>query len=132
MRPAAPTLGLADRLGVPAMLTNAVRYADPGQHRIADVLDAARLLRLIERRRLASGQCWLTGPEHGAAAAERISQAAGAERGRAAALLAETFGTGEACVVDPVADLGWGGRRRRRSSAPSRAGRGDAAAAPAL
>lgn len=27
------------------MLTNAVRYADAGQHRLADVLDAARLLR---------------------------------------------------------------------------------------
>ncbi|MET9570106.1 hypothetical protein ABZY34_13365 [Streptomyces virginiae] len=34
-----PTLGPADRLGVPAVLTNAVRCADPGQRRIADVLE---------------------------------------------------------------------------------------------
>ncbi|MFJ9598015.1 DNA polymerase III subunit alpha [Streptomyces virginiae] len=108
VRLAARTLGLADRLDVPAVLSNAVRYADPGQHRIADVLDAARLLRPIDRRRLDCGQRWLTGPEQMGAAAERIAEAAGAGRGRAAALLAETVRTGEACVVDPVADLGLG------------------------
>ncbi|NUQ99473.1 MAG: hypothetical protein HOY79_23940 [Streptomyces sp.] len=32
LRLAARTLALADRAGVPAVLTNAVRYADPGQH----------------------------------------------------------------------------------------------------
>jgi error-prone DNA polymerase len=37
LRLAARTLGLADQLGIPAVLTNAVRYADPGQHRLADV-----------------------------------------------------------------------------------------------
>ncbi|MFD9519722.1 DNA polymerase III subunit alpha [Streptomyces sp. NPDC059979] len=108
LRLAARTLGLADRLGVPAVLTNAVRYADPGQHRIADVLDAARLLRPIDRRRRDCGQRWLTGPTEMAAAAERIAQAAGAGHGRAADLLAETARTGESCVVDPVADLGLG------------------------
>ncbi|MCW2871270.1 MAG: dnaE3, partial [Streptomyces oryziradicis] len=41
LRLAARTLGLADQVGIPAVLTNAVRYADPGQHRLADVLDAA-------------------------------------------------------------------------------------------
>ncbi|MFF3358688.1 hypothetical protein ACFYWN_40150 [Streptomyces sp. NPDC002917] len=38
------------------MLTNAVRYADPAQHRIADVLDAYRLLRPINRHRVDSGE----------------------------------------------------------------------------
>ncbi|KOU65121.1 DNA polymerase III subunit alpha [Streptomyces sp. IGB124] len=108
VRLAARTLGLADQLGVPAVLTNAVRYADPGQHRIADVLDAARLLRPIDWRRLDCGRRWLTGPEQMAAAAARIAEAAGAGRGRAGGLLAETVRTGEACVVDPVADLGLG------------------------
>ncbi|WP_158716093.1 hypothetical protein [Streptomyces sp. NRRL B-24720] len=42
-------------------LTNAVRYADPAQHRVADVLDAARLLRPINRRRLDCGERWLRG-----------------------------------------------------------------------
>lgn len=108
LRLAARTLALADRLGVAAVLTNAVRYADPGQHRVADVLDAARLLRPIDRRRMDCGQRWLTGPAEMAAAAERIASASGAGPGRAAALLAETVRAGEACVLDPVADLGLG------------------------
>ncbi|WP_369524684.1 hypothetical protein [Streptomyces agglomeratus] len=62
VRLAAHTLALADRVGVTAVLSNAVRYADPAQHRIADVLDAARLLRPIDRRRLDCGERWLKGP----------------------------------------------------------------------
>ncbi|MBT2470073.1 DNA polymerase III subunit alpha [Streptomyces sp. ISL-66] len=106
LRLAARTLGLADRLGVPAVLTNAVRYADPAQHRLADVLDSARLLRPIDHRRLDSGERWLKGPAAMAAAAERIAEAAGAGPRRAAALLAETVRTAEQCVLDPTADLG--------------------------
>ncbi|MGC5400755.1 DNA polymerase III subunit alpha [Streptomyces sp. DT20] len=108
LRLAAHTLGLADRLGIRTVLTTAVRYADPGQHRIADVLDSARLLRPIDRSRLDCGERWLKGPEAMAAAAEEICRAAGAGPGRGAALLAETAATGEECVIDPVADLGLG------------------------
>lgn len=56
LRLAARTVGLADQLGIRALLTNAVRYADPAQHRLADVLDAARLLRPIDRRMLDCGE----------------------------------------------------------------------------
>ena len=56
LRLAARTVGLGDRLGVTAVLTNAVRYADLGQHRVADVLDAARLLRPIDHRHLDGGE----------------------------------------------------------------------------
>lgn len=108
LRLAARTVGLADQLGIRAVLTNPVRYADPAQHRIADVLDAARLLRPIDRRSLDCGERWLNDPGAMEAAAERIAEAAGAAPGRAAALLAETVRTGEECVVDPVADLGLG------------------------
>ncbi|MFE7245182.1 DNA polymerase III subunit alpha [Streptomyces sp. NPDC057580] len=108
LRLAAHTLGLADRLSIPTVLTNAVRYADPAQHRIADVLDAARLLRPIDRRRVDCGERWLNGPAEMAAAAERICEAAGAGPGRAAELLAVTARTAEQCVIDPVADLGLG------------------------
>ncbi|WP_330481365.1 DNA polymerase III subunit alpha [Streptomyces sp. NBC_00724] len=108
LRLAAHTLGLADRLAIPTVLTNAVRYADPAQHRVADVLDAARLLRPINRRRLDCGERWLRGPAEMAAAAERICETAGAGPGRAAALLAETARTAEQCAIDPVADLGMG------------------------
>ncbi|MGQ4413581.1 PHP domain-containing protein, partial [[Kitasatospora] papulosa] len=107
-RLAAHTLGLADRLAIPTVLTNAVRYADPAQHRIADVLDAARRLRPIDARALDCGERWLKGPEQMAAAAELMSQSAGAGPGRAAALLAETARTAEECEIDPVIDLGLG------------------------
>ncbi|RDL04486.1 PHP domain-containing protein [Streptomyces sp. HB202] len=43
LRLAARTLQLGDEHQVSVVVSNAVRYADPGQHRIADVLDAARL-----------------------------------------------------------------------------------------
>lgn len=70
-------VGLADELGVPAVLSNAVRYADPVQRRLADVLDAARLLRPVDRRHLEGGERWLKGPGAMTAAAERIAQAVG-------------------------------------------------------
>ncbi|MBD0675674.1 PHP domain-containing protein, partial [Streptomyces sp. CBMA156] len=49
LRLAARTVGLAADLDLLPVLTNATRYADPGQAPIADVLDAARLLRPVQR-----------------------------------------------------------------------------------
>ncbi|MEU8892962.1 DNA polymerase III subunit alpha [Streptomyces sp. NPDC048442] len=108
VRLAARTLQLADQLRIPAVLTNAVRYADPAQHRLADVLDAARLLRPIERRRLDPGERWLKGPADMAQMADRIVRAAGEGPERAVRLLAETAATADSCVLDPAADLGLG------------------------
>ncbi|MGI5508826.1 DNA polymerase III subunit alpha [Streptomyces sp. CA-106131] len=104
LRLAARTVGAADQLGVPVVLTNSVRYADPEQHRIADVLDAARLLRPIDRRSVDDGERWLKGPAAMADVAERIAQAVGEDRARAARLLAETEATSQSCVLSP-ADL---------------------------
>ncbi|MFD5630118.1 DNA polymerase III subunit alpha [Streptomyces sp. NPDC127072] len=108
LRLAARTLALADRTGTTAVLSNAVRYADPDQHRLADVLDAARLLRPIDRRRLDSGQRWLKGEGAMADHARLIAECAGAGPARAARLLADTAATAAACTVDPRADLGLG------------------------
>lgn len=108
LRLAARTLALADRTGVTAVLSNAVRYADPGQHRLADVLDAARLLRPVDRRRLDGGQRWLKGPQEMARVAEEVVACAGAERRRAARLLADTAATAGACRLDPGRGLGIG------------------------
>lgn len=108
LRLAAKTVGLADQLSVRAVLTNAVRYADPEQHRLADVLDAARLLRPVDRQHLDGGKRWLKDPAAMAVAAQRIADAVGADRRRATALLSETEATGESCTVDPVRDLGVG------------------------
>ncbi|MFI1700300.1 DNA polymerase III subunit alpha [Streptomyces bobili] len=107
LRLAARTVGLADQVGVRAVLTNAVRYADPEQHRLADVLDAARLLRPVDHRRLDGGERWLKDPSAMAAAAERIAQAVGDGRPRAVRLLAETEATAQSCTLTP-ADLGLG------------------------
>ncbi|KUN33798.1 hypothetical protein AQJ27_49840 [Streptomyces olivochromogenes] len=99
---------LGDQLGIPVVVSNAVRYADPGQHRLADVLDAARLLRPIDRRAVDGGERWLKGTAEMTALAVRIAEAAGHGLERAAALLAETEETAASCTVDPVRDLGLG------------------------
>ncbi|MDJ0460134.1 DNA polymerase III subunit alpha [Streptomyces sp. H27-C3] len=108
LRLAARTLALADRTDTTAVFSNAVRYADPDQHRLADVLDAARFLRPIDRRRLDSGQRWLKDEKSMADIARRIAECAGADARRAERLLVDTAATALACTVDPAADLGLG------------------------
>ncbi|MFG2880729.1 DNA polymerase III subunit alpha [Streptomyces sp. NPDC048297] len=110
LRLAARTLALADRVGVTAVLSNAVRYADPEQHRLADVLDAARLLRPVDRRRLDSGQRWLKDGRSMAVVARMVAECAGADERRARRLMADTVATAAECVVDAGADLGLGSR----------------------
>ena len=107
LRLAARTVGLGDQLGVNTVLSNAVRYADPDQHQVADVLDAARLLRPIDRRRLDGGERWLKDPAAMATVADQIAQSVGDDPARAARLLAETEATGQSCTLTP-ADLGLG------------------------
>ncbi|MFF7730360.1 DNA polymerase III subunit alpha [Streptomyces sp. NPDC008001] len=112
LRLAARTAGFAADQGVPAVLSNAVRYADPGQGPVADVLDAARRLVPIDPREpesLDSGERWLKGPAAMAALAGRITEAAGLGRDAARRLLATTEETAAACLVDPEDDLGLGG-----------------------
>ncbi|MFF0163412.1 DNA polymerase III subunit alpha [Streptomyces sp. NPDC005263] len=108
LRLAARTLALADRTRTTAVLSNAVRYADPEQHRLADVLDAARLLRPVDRRRLDSGQRWLKDERAMTVVAGMISDCAGTDARRARRLMADTAATAAACAIDPRADLGLG------------------------
>ncbi|MFJ3882063.1 DNA polymerase III subunit alpha [Streptomyces sp. NPDC090077] len=109
LRLAARTVGFAAEQGVTAVLTNAVRYADPGQGPVADVLDAARrLVPLGPRTTLDGGERWLKGPAAMTEAAERIAEAAGLRAADARRLLARTRETAEACSVDPEDDLGIG------------------------
>ncbi|WP_055535242.1 DNA polymerase III subunit alpha [Streptomyces graminilatus] len=108
LRLAARTLALADRTRTPAVLTNAVRYADPDQHRLADVLDAARLLRPVDRRYLDGGQRWLKGERDMAVVARMVTEGAGTDVRRARRLMADTVATADACRLDPAADLGLG------------------------
>ncbi|WP_197363853.1 DNA polymerase III subunit alpha, partial [Streptomyces clavuligerus] len=124
LRLAARTLLLGDRLGIPVVLTNAVRYADPEQHRLADVLDAARLLRPLDRDRLDSGERWLKDPAAMRTAAGLIAGAAGLGPERADRLITETGATAEECVLDPGTGLGLG---RRHLPEPWAVGARDAA-----
>ncbi|WP_405874483.1 MULTISPECIES: DNA polymerase III subunit alpha [unclassified Streptomyces] len=108
LRLAARTLALADRTRTTAVLSNAVRYADPDQHRLADVLDAARLLRPIDRRRLDSGQRWLKNERAMTVIARMVAECAGTDARRARRLVADTAATAAMCAIDPEADLGLG------------------------
>ncbi|OLZ67983.1 DNA polymerase III subunit alpha [Streptomyces amritsarensis] len=109
LRLAARTVGFAAEQGVPAVLTNAVRYADPGQGPVADILDAARRLVPIDRRGpLDTGERWLKAPAAMAETADLIARAAGLGPADARRLLAQTRHTAEACSVDPEDDLGIG------------------------
>jgi len=108
LRLAARTLALADRANITAVLSNAVRYADQDQHRLADVLDAARLLRPIDRRRLDSGQRWLKDDKAMTVIAQMVAECAGEDVQRARRLMADTAATAAACTIDPAADLGLG------------------------
>ncbi|MFI8168312.1 DNA polymerase III subunit alpha [Streptomyces sp. NPDC085931] len=137
LRLAARTVGFAAEQGVRPVLTNAVRYADPGMGPVADVLDAARRLVPIDpTRELDSGEAWLKDPEAMAHAAERIVEAAGFRRELAHRLLEQTAATAAACRVDPEDDLGIGtvrfpephlvgaGRRTAQRALASRAAAG--------
>ncbi|KIZ15961.1 hypothetical protein SNA_22175 [Streptomyces natalensis ATCC 27448] len=94
LRLAARTVGLPDQLGVRTVLANAVRYADPDQHRLADVLDAARLLRPVDRQHVDGGERWLKHSTAMTAAAEQIARAVSDDPTQARRLLAETEATG--------------------------------------
>ncbi|MFF8609423.1 DNA polymerase III subunit alpha [Streptomyces sp. NPDC015346] len=109
LRLAARTVGFAAEQGVRPVLGNAVRYADPGQGPVADVLDSARRLVPVDpRKELDSGEAWLKDAGDMLAAAERIVEAAGFRRDTAHRLLEQTQAVAADCLVDPQDDLGMG------------------------
>ncbi|MDN3022063.1 DNA polymerase III subunit alpha [Streptomyces sp. S.PB5] len=109
LRLAARTVGFAAEQRVRPVLSNAVRYADPGQGPVADVLDAARRLVPVDpTKELDSGEAWLKDADAMLAAAERIVEAAGFRRDTAHRLLEQTRATAAECLVDPEDDLGMG------------------------
>ncbi|MFI2434005.1 DNA polymerase III subunit alpha [Streptomyces sp. NPDC018693] len=137
LRLAARTVGFAAEQRIRPVLSNAVRYADPGLGPVADVLDAARRLVPIDpTRELDSGEAWLKGPDAMRYAAERIVEAAGFRRDTALRLLEQTQATALECLVDAEDDLGIGtvhfpephlvgaGRRTAQRTLASRAAAG--------
>lgn len=137
LRLAARTVGFAAEQRVRPVLSNAVRYADPGQGPVADVLDAARRLVPVDpTKELDSGEAWLKDAGAMLTAAERIVEAAGFRRDTAHRLLEQTRATAAECLVDPEDDLGIGtvhfpephlvgaGRRTAQRTLASRAAAG--------
>jgi len=104
---AARMLGLAAAAGVPAVLSNAVRYLDPADAATAQVLDAARQLAPLGERHLArrNTRAYLaSGADMAEVATRSCDRAARAE------LLRATVALARRCALDPGRDLGIGGR----------------------
>ncbi|MEU6121699.1 DNA polymerase III subunit alpha [Streptomyces sp. NPDC047123] len=112
LRLAARTVGFAAEQGVRPVLSNAVRYADPGQGPVADVLDAARRLVPVDpTKELDGGERWLKGADGMFRVAERVVEAAGFRRDTAHHLLEQTRAVADACLVDAEDDIGIGSVR---------------------
>ncbi|WP_217238815.1 DNA polymerase III subunit alpha [Streptomyces sp. AC555_RSS877] len=109
LRLAVRTVGFAAEQRIRPVLSNAVRYADPGLGPVADVLDAARRLVPVDpTKELDSGEAWLKDAPAMLGVAERVVEAAGYRRDTAHHLLEQTRATAAECLVDPEDDLGIG------------------------
>ncbi|MFJ2774178.1 DNA polymerase III subunit alpha [Streptomyces sp. NPDC087300] len=109
LRLAARTVGFAAEQGVRPVLSNAVRYADPGQGPVADVLDAARRLVPVDpTKELDGGERWLKGADAMLGIAERVVEAAGFRRDTAHRLIEQTRTAAAECLVDAEDDIGVG------------------------
>ncbi|ARC57138.1 DNA polymerase III subunit alpha [Frondihabitans sp. 762G35] len=109
LRHAANLLEVADAAGVPAILTNAVRYRVPDEALTADVLDAAgHLAALGTFLPQPNAQAFLKSPGEMRDLAHRIADASSLDRRAAEEMLAATERLADRCRLDPDADLGWG------------------------
>ncbi|MGW0803516.1 DNA polymerase III subunit alpha [Nonomuraea sp. NPDC002799] len=97
-------LGLAESMGVPAVLTNAARYLDPADHQVGDVLDAARQLVPLHPRHLdrTTSHAYLKSTKEMWQVAAKVC---GADQERVARLLRTTRRLAEACSMDPLSLL---------------------------
>lgn len=103
-------LKLAQEFNVPAVLSNAVRYAREEDAATADVLDAARNIAPLEQlhEMQPTAQAWLKGAVHMEAVAQEIVREAGYGAAELSQLWANTAALADKCRLDPAADLGWG------------------------
>ncbi|CAL8898092.1 DNA polymerase III subunit alpha [Kocuria varians] len=100
---------------VPVVLSNAVRYAHPGQAVTADVLDAARTLMSLDELAGAdrgvlqpNGQGWLKDEREMTGLAHEIAHAADHGDAGRDRLLADTHRLAQRCALDVAQDLGIG------------------------
>ena len=98
-------LQLADSMGVPAVLTNAVRYLQPDDALTADILDAARHLEPLGMfQPQPNAQAWLKTSEQMSRLAHEIAQ----DADRANQLLKSTQALADRCRLNPENDCDWG------------------------
>lgn len=107
LRHAADMLQLARTQGVPAVLTNVVRFLRPDDAITGDVLDSAALLLPLGAFEPQSAQAWLKPAPVMHDLAHRICEYAGLRRDDAIDLLAHTEQVADWCRLDPDADLRW-------------------------
>ena len=109
---AARMLGWAREQRLPAILTNAVRYAEPEHAGIAEVLDASRLLVPLSSPRLERQQgahAYMKSTEEMAEIAAEIAHASGGQDERGGRrLLEDTWHLAQYCALEPERDLGLG------------------------
>lgn len=107
---AAKMLRAARDLSLPAVLTNAVRYASADGAATADVLDAARALSSLDTviDMQPNGQGWLKPGETMHQLAHEIVHDAGFGARAALELLDHTTQLAQRCRLDPPRDIGWG------------------------
>jgi len=99
---AARLLGFADEADVPAVLTNAVRYADRSDAPTADVLDASRRLVVLDDRHVdrVNAEGYLKSGKEMALLADELAGVAGTGRSGRRDLLARSRMVAERCTVD--------------------------------
>ncbi|MEO6715370.1 MAG: DNA polymerase III subunit alpha, partial [Mycobacteriales bacterium] len=99
---AARLLGFADENDVPAVLTNAVRYADRSDAPAADVLDAARRLVVLDSRHIdrVNAEGYLKSGKEMALIADELASSAGTGNSGRRDLLARSRMIAERCAVD--------------------------------
>ena len=106
---AARMLTFAHQHGVSAVLTNAVRFADPGDGPVVDVLDASRRLVPLDARHIdrVNAEGFLKSGKEMARVAEDVARFAGTGDG-GRRLLAGTRALADRCRLDVEGDLGIG------------------------
>ncbi|KIS27225.1 DNA polymerase III subunit alpha [Arthrobacter sp. SPG23] len=105
-------LKLAAEYGVPAVLTNAVRYCAEDGAATADVLDSARTLKSLpeltaEPLLQPNGRGWLKTSAQMLELGREIIHAAGYGTTDLTRLFGQTEALADRCRMDPVTDMGW-------------------------